>query len=274
VTNRTIVTFLTLTLTLGLAGCGGGDEAKLTPEVALDRLSLDAATAEELARETLVSGQAWRAIAAVGGHFKVRDDDDREAIVRAMGPWLRRYVESDSFARAYAAQRQSLRPEEETFRESIEDALERWRSEGLAQVEETRASVLPLLPESDREGFVESLDAMKAQYLDPEMYALQRRSLEMTREQARRSFESALADWTERYPESPAALVKQRLETFLATCDDVDFGAELKEQYGKLRFVDPALERRSTEWKWCFRAGRASVDAAREFASKWLAELR
>lgn len=38
-------------------------------------------------------------------------------------------------------------------------------------------------------------------------------------------------------------------------------------------FADPAYERKSPEWKRCYRAGKQPVDAARTFATTWLRQL-
>jgi hypothetical protein len=42
---------------------------------------------------------------------------------------------------------------------------------------------------------------------------------------------------------------------------------------GKMKFADPQLESKSSEWKMCFRAGKEPVDAARAFAAEWLNQL-
>lgn len=45
-------------------------------------------------------------------------------------------------------------------------------------------------------------------------------------------------------------------------------------KHGKLRFVKPEYERKSSEWKLAYRAGKASTEKARAFAAAWLAELK
>lgn len=37
--------------------------------------------------------------------------------------------------------------------------------------------------------------------------------------------------------------------------------------------ADPALKAKPSEWKLCFRAGKAAMDVARAFATEWLREL-
>jgi hypothetical protein len=65
-------------------------------------------------------------------------------------------------------------------------------------------------------------------------------------------------------------MVKQRLQEFLDISKTVDFDAELQ---GSM-FKNPAYERKSAQWKMCYRAGKEVVEAAREEADKWLKELQ
>ncbi len=60
----------------------------------------------------------------------------------------------------------------------------------------------------------------------------------------------------------------------LETTKDVDFNAKLTEQYGKKRFVNPAYEAKSAEWKMAFRAGKEVTEVTRSFAQQWLNELK
>ena len=54
---------------------------------------------------------------------------------------------------------------------------------------------------------------------------------------------------------------------------DVDFNAKLVSRSGRMAFVDPALEEKSSDWKMAYRAGREAVSAARLAAAAWLKEL-
>jgi hypothetical protein len=63
------------------------------------------------------------------------------------------------------------------------------------------------------------------------------------------------------------------LQQFLAAGADVDFDAKLTPSGGAMTFVNPDYEQKSSEWKMCFRAGRAPVAAARAAGQAWLKEL-
>ncbi len=74
-------------------------------------------------------------------------------------------------------------------------------------------------------------------------------------------------------PEDPGALVAKRIRQFLKTSADVDYRAELVPRDNKMVFVKEAYGQKSAYWKICFRAGQDATEAARAFASTWLAEL-
>ena len=77
------------------------------------------------------------------------------------------------------------------------------------------------------------------------------------------------ADDEKRFPADANVLIKQRLKEFLDVSATVDFDARLN---GSM-FANPEYEAKSGQWKMCFRAGKAVVEAAREEAKAWLKEL-
>jgi hypothetical protein len=73
-----------------------------------------------------------------------------------------------------------------------------------------------------------------------------------------------------KYPQDPTDMIRKRLTDFLAISSTVDFDAALT---SARTFVKPEYEKKSSEWKMCYRAGRSVVEAARVEAQKWLDEL-
>lgn len=69
------------------------------------------------------------------------------------------------------------------------------------------------------------------------------------------------------------AVLRKRLDQFIATAATVDFAAQTKQEGGMLRFVNPAYERKPSDWKLMYRAGRAPVQTALDFARAWRKEL-
>ncbi len=76
-------------------------------------------------------------------------------------------------------------------------------------------------------------------------------------------------------PGDGRSVVAKRLREFLALSATVDFGAKLVPCRNSARscFADPTYEGKPGDWKKLYRAGKAPVDAARAFATRWLAEI-
>lgn len=72
-----------------------------------------------------------------------------------------------------------------------------------------------------------------------------------------------------KYPADPAELIKKRLQSFLDISATVDFDATLNGE----QFANPENEKKSDQWKMCYRAGKTVIAAAREEVELWLKEL-
>jgi len=70
-------------------------------------------------------------------------------------------------------------------------------------------------------------------------------------------------------PADPNELIKKRLEKFMEISATVDFEATLN----GTQFANPDYEKKSDQWKMCYRAGKAVITAAREEVAAWLKEL-
>jgi hypothetical protein len=260
-------------LVLIMSACGGNDPT-VPDSSALQRLGVAETDAQRYALDALATGQPYGLVAAAGRAFNALADGERAVVIEGLAGWARSYFDSDLFRSAYAERRSSSRPQPPSHSETVDEAVERWSREGLEQLAQSRQKVVPMLPEADRADLLESLDAMEAQYRDPDFVALHRQGVEMQRAADRTAVEAALMRWEEELPENHDDLIERHLQAFLATCADVDFDAELVERYGLLRFADPTYERKPWEWKVCFRAGQDSVEVAREAAKTWLSALR
>jgi hypothetical protein len=75
-------------------------------------------------------------------------------------------------------------------------------------------------------------------------------------------------------PADPRVGLKRALTEFLDRTAGVDYAAVLKPASGKKVFANATFEQKASEWKMCFRAGREACEAARTFATNWLAELK
>lgn len=76
-------------------------------------------------------------------------------------------------------------------------------------------------------------------------------------------------DDDKKMPADPNELIKKRLEKFMEISATVDFEATLN----GAQFANPEYEKKSDQWKMCYRAGKAVIAAAREEVAKWLKEM-
>ena len=89
-------------------------------------------------------------------------------------------------------------------------------------------------------------------------------------------YKKRLAEWETTYPVDSKGLVMGRLREFLAMSATVDFNAATapaKDNPKRLKFVNAAFEAKDSQWKYLYRAGKPSVDAARAIALEWLKSL-
>lgn len=211
------------------------------------------------------------------GALQAASPEQRAAWVEATLGWVKTYAQSAQFAAAYASAREQSKPmPPPTPERSVDDELRARKAEMEQQFEEGRknAAALPAEQRAAVEaGLAQAREAMAAMEKDPQMAQMQRQALEADRTQRQQEYDKALSDWEQRYPVDPKALIKQRLQEFLALSGTVDFAAATKADGNKVRFVNPEYERKPANWKLCFRAGKPAVDAARAFATSWEKEL-
>jgi len=259
-------------------GCGSDESQPVGSAAAGPKGSLEAslglteADGQRVSLDALISGSGWPLIGAVASGFKALPAAAKADAIRTLALDIKTYFESADFARAYASRRMEAKPVATEHDGSVDDEIERLYAETRRSIAESRAELKDLPPEL-RDQVAASLDANEAMLEDEQMRAYQRQSIEAQRAQDEVDDAKRLQQWGEQYPEDPAPLIARRLQAFLAVSADVDFGAKLVEADGKMKFADPDYERKPQEWKWCFRAGKATVESAREVAAMWLEQL-
>lgn len=87
-------------------------------------------------------------------------------------------------------------------------------------------------------------------------------------------YKKDMENWEKEYPVDSKQIIKSRLQKFLDVTTGVDYTAELKEKYNKKVFVNAEYERKPSEWKMAFRAGKEVTETARAFAQQWLSEIQ
>lgn len=203
---------------------------------------------------------------------------NRAAVVKELGTYAKEYVSSEAFKKEYLQNRESRKPTVPKAAKPLEEI----RKEQIENMQKAIKSMEPMLKMDNaeiRKGAKEGLEQFQKQlkdYQDPknEMIKMLADGEKMSFENNTKTYNEALAKWEKDYPENQLLLVKKRLQQFLDITADVDFNAQLKEQYGKKRFVNPSYEAKSTEWKQAFRAGKDVTEAARAFAQQWIKEIK
>lgn len=203
----------------------------------------------------------------------------RAALVQGGLEWVKAYAASPAFAAAYATRRAENKPQPpDAPTQTIEQELAAERAKQQQDVDDFKAQIKAMPP--DQQKAMKDMAVMMEQQAkqfaaDPQMQAMLRQGKEAERADRVQRHKDDMARWQKDWPADPKPLIARRLRAFLAACSDVDFAAKLIHDpaLDKQRFAETRFEMKPAEWKYCYRAGKAPVDAARGFATAWLKEL-
>ena len=266
-----------IVVVLGLAGC----LAVLRAADALRDLGLKEADAKESVVQAINNGTVnwWPASKA----FKAAAPAVRAGLVTGALTWAKTYTASAEFTTAYEKVRQNQKPEAPKPK-SADEEIARQRAELEKSIAETKktlaeppAGLSPEMAKAVRDGSeaaLKSLTAMLADLDKPQTKAMQGQSVDYENKSRQDQYQRSTKDWETRYPIDPKLLVVKRLQHFLDQSAGVDFSATLVPCGSKKCFADKPNEQKPQNWKLCYRAGKEAVDAARAFATTWLAELQ
>jgi len=233
--------------------------------------------------EVLSSGRLYHDVGKTA--FLQATAEARARLVNGALTWAKEYTESPEFAKRYATTRTQAEPrlpmgrkwsadEELTRRQTLLDqriATEKKRLEDPPSPRQTPDQQQAQRKSSEER--IKNMETDRARYDDPVARAELRKPLEAEDQRVKEEH----ARWDEDRPADPRVAIAKRLREFLALSATVDFGAKLvpcKDSWQHHScFADPTYEKKPAEWKRCYRAGKQPVDAARAFATTWLAEL-
>jgi len=268
---KTAAIYYALTAVMGLSAAVGAIQ---TGSDVLTKLHLTPAAAKEGALDTLFSGSVFNDAAFKA--FKALPPSGRAAVVRSGLTWIKTYTQSAEFKAAYAKAREEEKPEPPEAVPSADETLKKQKAEFEKQVAEMRKNMAGLDAET-RKTMEEAIKQMQAQMAamekDPQQKEMMRQMVEMQKEENKNQYAEQLKVWEENYPADPRLLIKRRIEEFLELSGDVDYSAKLVPSGSVMRFADAEYEGKPSAWKLCFRAGKETTEAAREFARAWMAEL-
>lgn len=203
---------------------------------------------------------------------------DRVAVANDVMAYAKSYVAKPEFQQAY----QETRKQQKPMPPPAPKSKDQIQAEQIAAIEKSIAETekgMKAYSADMQESMKEVLKSFHDQledYKNPEndMLKYLADAEKFNYQAATQTYEANLANWEKIYPENYQVMVRGRLETFLAVTVDVDYSAPVHEEYGLKKFNNAAYEKKPDEWKMAYRAGKPVVDAAREFASAWLKELR
>lgn len=236
----------------------------------------DLGVTEQDARNTIYSWFCGGGIYFPGNRqvFKSASGTVRAEMVTAVLTFGKAYLQSDAFAARYAEYRAANRPEApEEVAASGSSAMAQEMEKSIKQMQEQMKAMSPDMQKQMQEAIDAMKEQMKELMDDPEMRQMMDDNAKAEIAERRRKAEKEASDFDARYPADVSRMIAGRLREFLDLSADIDFNAKLVGQNGRQTFADPKLEEKSGEWKFCFRAGKPAVDAARTFAQAWLKEL-
>ncbi len=184
--------------------------------------------------------------------------------VKAIGALLKAWYSTDDFKKRYAEWRAEQLPEKPKPARSVKEQL----AEMKANLDKQRAT-LKDMPPSVQPEMKKMLDEMEKS--QTEMFTSQGAAIEKAR------FDGEMAQYADAQknnPVDPKEKLKRALSGFLEATKDVEFNAPTVKKDGVTRFKLTEHEEKPDLWKRSFRAGKEVTEAARAFASGWLAELK
>lgn len=234
----------------------------------LSDLGIAAAEAPHLAVQAATEGSLpW----AAAQRFKTAATAQKVALVKGAVAWAKIFTASPAFASAYATARDEMKPAPPADALGLDDTVK----QQIAQIDRSEAEMKKQLAGQPAmlKQLLDQLEASRAQTLAMAKNAEMQKAFANRGVEAKKHYAATLVEFDQKHPPDPRAAVAVQLHRFLDVCRDVDFGAQLTDSSGGRRFVNPAYEQKSSEWKMCFRAGKEPVEAARALAEAWLREL-
>jgi hypothetical protein len=198
---------------------------------------------------------------------------DRVAVVNALGAAAKAWFDTPEFKAAYKKKYEESLPDElkpPRTAKQIADQMHADARKGLADIEAALKGMSGEIRKQMEAAATEMRANLKAQEAMIDTMAAQQAEEEKARyEEAKNRPPDPDAT-----PADPRVGLKRALKEFLDHTAGVDYAAALKPAFGKKAFANPTFEQKPREWKMCFRAGRDACEAARTFATNWLAELK
>jgi hypothetical protein len=207
--------------------------------------------------------------------------EDRISIMQLMEKNIKNYLASKEFIEKYDRYREDKKPtapDAPKYTAQLKDEQRDNLKKSIAEMEKNKTQ----FAKDQQAMFDEIIKGLKQQLKEiddpkntlytPEMDSYIKQSHEMQMNE----YTKSVAAWENSYPKNnPNPMIKNWINAFLEKSDGINFEAKTTENKdGKIKFIDQEYERKDSQWKLYFRAGKETVTAARTFAQDWLGELQ
>ena len=198
---------------------------------------------------------------------------ERVAVVNALGAAAKAWFGTPEFKAAYQKKYEVSLPDDlkpPRTAKQIADQMRADMKKNLVEIDEALKSVSGDLRKQMEAAAAQMRASLKEQEAMVDAMAAQQAQEEKERyEEAKNRPPDPDAA-----PADPRVALKRALKEFVDRTAGIDYAAALKTSSGRKLFVSAAFEQKPKEWKLCFRAGKDACEAARTFATTWLAELK
>lgn len=251
-------------------------KAKVVADDVWAKLGITETEAQRRITNSFLDGRFQYSGAKLAGNIAA---GDRVAVVNELVAYAKKHWNSPELKTAY----QNLRtrrlppvPQKIELTAASVKADEKERLEKMLKTAEEGLNSPNSKIKNGAPGRVEHIKKQLSELENPDNSTIKKRldDAARTNESILKKHSQALEKFNATYPEDRNLMLKKRLQEILDYTEDVDYTAELKEQYGKKVFVNPLYEKKPAEWKLAYRAGKNATDAVRNAARQWLSELR
>jgi hypothetical protein len=211
----------------------------------------------------------------------------RVDVAKGITEFAKSYTQTTLFKTQYSDWWKGIEPQKPATLEERAKETEERTAQDKAAGDETIANMKKQINDTKDPAMKKALeealkqyDAMKKQMESPEMKATMDQSAIAQKKELEEDTKRDLGNYNKEHTEwlakkDPNLVIKKLLQQYLTLVNTVDFNAAThKNSYGQIVFTDPANEGKSSDWKMCFRAGKGVNAVTKNFAQRWLAELK
>lgn len=206
--------------------------------------------------------------------------NERVSQVEVIGKYVKDFTATEEFKKRYNEYRESRKPtppEKPKLAEELKADYKRDLQKSLEEMNVAKSQAA-----SDQKAMFDETIKMLEQQLkeidnpDNPMFSPQMDEYsKMAYDQQMEQHNKDISEWELKYPvNNPKPLIKIWLESFLEQTNGVDFSAQTAIDKSRTLFVKQEYERKNNLWKLCYRAGKETTEASRQFADNWLKELK